>query len=147
MIAAVAAAEVPTIRVIVSRIREKPHVIELAEDPGGGHTKTLEGLLGDPIAHFPLEGGVRIFCDRDGLVFGLALARRALVRSLAEPALPELLLQLDGSEADLSPEEWPVSGDFILARVAADGELVDMTEADLKRWVFWLGLDYVMGFR
>jgi hypothetical protein len=144
MIAVLAAAEVPAPRVILCRVSEKPRVIELAADPDGGYTKALEGLLGDPVAHFPLLGGVRVFCDRDGLVFGLALARRALALSLAEPWQSEITLRFDGSESSLSPDEWPVSGDFLLARATDDGGLVDLTEADLKHWMFWLGFDYIM---
>ncbi len=53
-------------------------------------------------------------------------------------------LRFDGSASDLAPDQWPVSADFILARVGDYSELVDMTEADLKHWVFWLGLNYVM---
>ena len=41
-------------------------------------------------------------------------------------------------------DEWPVSGDFLLTRVAAGGELVDLTESDVRFWMFWLGLDYVL---
>ena len=141
MIAVLAAAEVPAPRVILCRVSEKPRVIELAADPDGGYTKALEGLLGDSVAHFSLLGGVRVFCDRDGLIFGLALARRALAMS---PWQPEITLHFDGGELGFSSKEWPVSGDFLLARVADDGGLVDLTEADLKHWMFWLGFDYIM---
>jgi hypothetical protein len=36
------------------------------------------------------------------------------------------------------------NGDFLLARVAAGGELVDLTDEDIRLWMFWLGLDYIL---
>jgi hypothetical protein len=47
-------------------------------------------------------------------------------------------------ERDLGPKEWPASGDFLLARVGGDGELVDLTEDDIRLWMFWLGLHYIL---
>jgi hypothetical protein len=34
--------------------------------------------------------------------------------------------------------------DFLLARVDARGELADLTEDDIRLWMLWLGLDYVL---
>ena len=42
-----------------------------------------------------------------GVVFGLALARRALALSLAEPSRFEVTLRFENSELDLGPKEWP----------------------------------------
>jgi hypothetical protein len=140
---AAAADEPPMIRVILCKVGEKPRVVELDADPVG-YMRTLEELLGTPIACLGLQDGIQLCCDRDALIFGLALARRALEMSLTEPAQREIRLRFDGSASDLAPDQWPVSADFILARVVDFGELVDMTEADLKHWVFWLGLDYVL---
>jgi hypothetical protein len=83
-------------------------------------------------------------CNRGGLLFGLALARRALTLSLTEPSGFEVRLRFENSEFDLGPKDWPTSGDFVLARTAAGGELVDLTEDDIRLWVFWLGLDYIL---
>ena len=131
-------------RVILCPLGGKPRVTEIAADPGGGHAVALEKLLGIPAVRLPLRDGIELCCDRDGLVFGLALARRALAASIAEPLRYEVALQFDSAESALTPSEWPVSADFALARVAADGELVDLTESDVRHWMFWLGLDYVM---
>jgi len=45
---------------------------------------------------------------------------------------------------DLGPNEWPANSDFLLARIGASGELVDLTEDDIRLWMFWLGLDYIL---
>jgi hypothetical protein len=29
-------------------------------------------------------------------------------------------------------------------RARGDGELVDLTEDDIRLWMFWLGLDYIL---
>jgi hypothetical protein len=79
-----------------------------------------------------------------GLLFGLALARRALALSLAEPSRFEVRLRFENSELDLGPKEWPANGDFLLARVAASGELVDLTDDDIRLWMFWFGFDYIL---
>lgn len=34
--------------------------------------------------------------------------------------------------------------DVLLARVADGGELADLTEDDIRLWMFWLGLDYLL---
>ncbi len=63
------------------------------------------------------------------------------------PALsrrPESTPRFDRPEPVLGPDQWPVSGDFVLVRVADGGELVDLTIADVRFWTFWLGLDYVL---
>jgi hypothetical protein len=67
-----------------------------------------------------------------------------LALSLAEPSRAEVTLRFENSEIDLGPKEWPASGDFLLERVGADGELVDLTEDDIRLWMFWLGLDYIL---
>ena len=77
-------------------------------------------------------------------MFGLALARRAPALSLAEPSRFEIKLHFQNSERDLGPKEWPASGDFMLAGVGGDGELVDLTEDDIRLWMFWLGLDFIL---
>jgi len=78
------------------------------------------------------------------LLFGLALARRALALFLAEPSQFEVRLRFENSELDLGPKEWPANGDFLLGRVADGGELVGLTEEDIRLWMFWLGLDYIL---
>jgi hypothetical protein len=75
---------------------------------------------------------------------GLALARRALALSLAEPSRFEVRLRFENPELDLGPKEWPANRDFLLARAAAGGELVDLTEDDIRLWMFWFGLDYIL---
>jgi hypothetical protein len=68
---------------------------------------------GRPVACVPLHDGIQLCCNRGGLLFGLALARRALALSLAEPSRFEVRLRFENS--DLGPKEWPASGDFLLA--------------------------------
>jgi len=120
-----------------------PPDLDLADDDGGLST-ALQGTLGGPVACVPLHDGVQLCCSRGGLVFGLALARRALAMSLAEPSRFEVKLRFENSELDLGPKEWPANGDFLLARAAADGAFEDLTEADVRLWMFWLGLDYIL---
>lgn len=64
--------------------------------------------------------------------------------SLAEPWRSEITLHFDNSEPALGPDEWPVSSDFLLARAAADGGMADLTESDIRLWIFWLELDYIL---
>jgi Domain of unknown function (DUF3846) len=119
-------------RVILCRVGERPRVTWLARDRDGGHAAVLCELLGAPVALVPLYDGVHLCCDRDGLLLGLTLARRALARSV--PWRSEII---DRSVS-------PISGDFLLARINALGELVDLTELDVRFYLFWLGLEHVL---
>ena len=132
------------IRVILYRLGVKPQVISVSPDGDGNHLTALQQTLGGPVACVPLHDGIQLCCNRGGLLFGLALARRALALSLAEPSRFEVRLRFENSELDLGPKEWPANGDFLLARVGAGGELVDLTEDDIRLWMFWLGLDYIL---
>jgi hypothetical protein len=60
------------------------------------------------------------------------------------PSRFEAKLRFENSELDLGPKEWPANGDFLLARVDAGSALVDLTEDDIRLWMFWLGLDYIL---
>jgi hypothetical protein len=131
-------------RVILYRVEAKPQVISVSPDADGSHLTALQQTLGGPVACVPLHDGIQLYCNRGGLLFGLALARRALALSLSEPSRFEVRLRFENSELDLGPKEWPANGDFLLARVGAGGELVDLTENDIRLWMFWLGLDYIL---
>jgi hypothetical protein len=131
-------------RVILYRVEAKPQVIYVSPGDDGNHLAALQQTLGGPVACVPLHDGIQLCCNRGGLLFGLALARRALALSLAEPSRFEVRLRFENSELDLGPKEWPANGDFLLARVGASGELVDLTEDDIRLWMFWLGLDYIL---
>jgi hypothetical protein len=131
-------------RVILYRVGGKPEVISVSPDADGRHLTALQQLLGGPVACIPWHDSIQLYCNRGGLLFGLALARRALVLSLAQPSLFEIKLHFQNSERDLGPKEWPANGDFLLARVDASGELVDLTEDDIRLWMFWLGLHYIL---
>ena len=131
-------------RVILYRVEAKPQVISVSPNADGSHLTALQELLGGPVACVPLHDGIQLYCNRGGLLFGLALARRALALSLAEPSRFEVKLRFENSELDLGPKEWPANGDFLLARVGAGGELVDLTEDDIRLWMFWLGLDFIL---
>ena len=131
-------------RVILYRVEAKPQVISVSPDVDGSHLTALQQTLGGPVACVPLHGGIQLYCNRGGLLFGLALARRALAMSLPVPSRFEVKLRFENSELDLGPKEWPANGDFLLARVDAGGELVDLTEDDIRLWMFWLGLHYIL---
>ncbi|HEX8106756.1 MAG TPA: hypothetical protein VF516_03460 [Kofleriaceae bacterium] len=132
------------IRVILYRVGVKPQVISVSPSDDGNHLAALQQTLGGPVACVPLHDGIQLYCNRGGLLFGLALARRALALSLAEPWRFEVRLHFENSERDLGPKEWPANGDFVLARVGACGELMDLTEDDIRLWMFWLGLDHIL---
>jgi hypothetical protein len=68
----------------------------------------------------------------------------ALAMSLAEPWRFEVRLRFENSELDLGPKALPANGDFLLARTDTGGELVDLTKDDIRLWMFWLGLDYIL---
>ena len=53
-------------------------------------------------------------------------------------------LRFENSELDLGPKEWPANGEPLLARVSTGGELVDLTDDDIRLWMFWLGLDHIL---
>lgn len=133
--------DLPMTRVILYPVDEKPRVTYLAQDPGGGHKAALESLLGVPVARVPLHDGIEVCIDRDGLLFGIGLARWVLAPK-AEPSRDDLAFPLESSAADLTPAEWPVNADVLLARVEG-GELVDLTDADVRFLMFWLGFDYL----
>jgi hypothetical protein len=80
----------------------------------GGYSTAMEALLGGPAACVPLYDGIQLCCNRGGLLFSLALARRALALSIAEPSRFEVRLRFENSELDLGPREWPANGDFLL---------------------------------
>jgi hypothetical protein len=54
-----------------------------------------------------------------------------------------ITLHFDGSDPGLGPDEWPVSGDFLLARATDDGGLVDLTESEVTALMSWLMLVYI----
>lgn len=87
-----------------------------------------------------LDNDIQLWSNRDGLVFGLALTRRVLATSVAEHRQFEMTLHV----GDLRTNEWHVSVDFLVARAAADGEFTDLTESDIRHWMFWLGLDHIL---
>lgn len=135
------------IRVILYRSGGQPRVIRLDVAPGDGHAAALGQLLGVPdvlVTRLRLRDGIELCCNRDGLLLGLSLARRKLAASPAIPRQPESTLRFDRPEPTLGSDEWLVCADFLLARFVAGGELVDLTEDDIRFWMFWLGLDYVL---
>jgi hypothetical protein len=74
-------------RVILYRVEAKPQVISVSPDAAGGNAMAMKELLGGPVACVPLHDGIQLYCNRGGLLFGLALARRALALSPSRRAL------------------------------------------------------------
>jgi len=76
-------------RVILCRVGEPPRVTWLAAAPGGGCLAPAWRCCWAPRSRAsPMHDGVQLCCDRDGLLYGLALARRtarnfALLREAA----------------------------------------------------------------
>jgi hypothetical protein len=66
----------------------------------------LQQALGGPVACVPWHDGIQLCCNRGGLLFGLALARRVLALSVAERSRFEIKLHFQNSERDLGPKEW-----------------------------------------
>lgn len=131
-------------RVILCRVGKRPHVTQLSADPDGRRVAALEEALGGPVACLALDNGIQLWGSRDGLVFGLALTRRVLAMSLVEPGRVEITLQFEGSDLGFAVGEWPANGDFLVARSTADGGVADLTESDIRQWMCWLGLDYIL---
>jgi hypothetical protein len=75
----------------------------------------------------------------------MAAGLRALSPSRREPP-PSETRPRDGHDWDLDVDlgNWAASGDFLLVRLGAGGELVDLTNADLGLWEILLGLDYIL---
>jgi hypothetical protein len=67
-------------RVIPYRVGVKPQVISVSPDADGSHLAALQQTLAGPVSCVPLHGEIQLCCNRGGLLFGLALARRALGR-------------------------------------------------------------------
>ena len=135
------------IRGILCRIGAKPRTICL-----DGSAAAVEGLLHSrgPVARLPLFDGIELCCDRNGLLLGLGLARRAMAAGLRAKTYPRhepppSETRPDGRDWDLDVDlgDWAASGDFVLVRVAG-GELVNLTNADLGLWEILLGLDYIL---
>ena len=131
------------IRVILCPAGKPPQVTSISPDDAGDYSTALEELLGIPVACVPLPGGLELFCDLDSLLYSLLLVRRAVAMSLARPWQSAITLHFDRSGPGLGSGEWPVSGDFLLARATDDGELVDMTESDATFFLSWLRLVYI----
>ena len=136
-------------RAILCRIGAKPRAIYLRGDDAR-HAVEQELRCQGPVARLPLFDGLELRCDRNGLLLGLGLARRAMaagLRALTSPRVepPRQTLPGSGHDWDLDKDlgNWSASGDFLLVRVA-DGELVDLTSADLSLWEILLGLDYLL---
>lgn len=132
------------IRVILCPVAEVPRVTSISPDDTGDYSAALESLLGLPAARVPLHDGIQLCCSHGGLLFGLALARRALTAPLADMRRLDTAPRPDVWEPVLGLDDWPISGDFLLARSAADGELVDLTDSDVRFYMFWLGFDYIL---
>ena len=131
-------------RGILYRVAGKPRLIRLDVVPGDDHAAPLRELLGGPVARIPLHDSIELCCNRDGLLYGLSLARRKLAAPPVMPWRPEPTLRFDRQEPMLGPDEWLASADFLLARFVAGGELVDLTEEDVRFWMSWLWFDYVL---
>jgi hypothetical protein len=56
-------------RIILFRVGELPQVTRLSTD------EALQGALNVPVACLALYGGVKLWCNRDGLLCGLTLRR------------------------------------------------------------------------
>jgi hypothetical protein len=103
----------------------------------------MEGLLGGLAACVSLHDGIQRCCNPAGCCSAsrsLAARWRCPRRAVAvrgEAPLREL-------GARPRPQGVACQRDFLLARVGAGSELVDLTEDDIRLWMFWLGLDYIL---
>jgi hypothetical protein len=123
-------------RVILCRAGEAPYVIWLSSH------EALLGVVGGPVVCLALYGGVELWCNRDGLLFGLTLTRRVVAISrTADWRVGALWLHVAGLTVDVGEEVWRANGDFVLARSGSDGKLADLTEPDITHWMFWLSHD------
>lgn len=140
------------IRAILCRIGAKPRTIYLGRDDD--HVAVVERELRcrGPVARLLLFDGIELRSDRNGLLLGLGLARRAMAAGLRALSYPRRELPpsdtrpREGHDWDLDVDlgNWRASGDFLLVRVGAAGELVGLTEADVGLWEIVLGLDYIL---
>jgi hypothetical protein len=140
------------IRSILCRIGGKPRMTYL-DNPSDGYAAAVARLLRSrgPVARLPLVDGIELCCDRNGLLLGLGLARRAMAAALRARTYPRRdrpgnAPSPDGRDRDLDVDlgDWSASGDFLLVRVAAGGGLVDLTSPDIWLWEILLGLDYIV---
>jgi hypothetical protein len=46
--------------------------------------------------------------------------------------------------SSISAEGVACNGNFLLARTGDDDRAADLTEAGIRLWMFWLGLDYIL---
>jgi hypothetical protein len=139
------------IRAILCRIGAKPRTIYLGRDDDYAAVVGKELQCRGPVVRLPLLDGIELRCDRNGLLLGLGLARRAMAAGLRALTYPRREPPNDAPppddrdwNLDVDLGDWPASGNFLLVRVAAGGGLVDLTSADLGFWKILLGLDYLL---
>jgi hypothetical protein len=138
------------IRSLLFRIGGKPRM-EYLDNPGDGYAAAVETLLRTrgPVARLPLFDDLELRCDRNGLLLGLGLARRAMAAGLRARTYPKRDRPRDApspddrDRLDVDLGDWRASGDFLLVRVAAGGGLVDLTHADVSLWEILLSLGYL----
>jgi hypothetical protein len=130
-----------SVRVLVCRVGAAPVVEVLASNEQGQHIDAMQALVGGFVTVISLEDGVELWCNDDAILLGLPLNR---VISAIAPPIPSgfenaVIIRL-GNDLALpgEPGEWRIYGDFFLARSTTDGQLADVTDADvaqyLQRW-------------
>lgn len=134
------------IRAILCRIGAKPRTIYIGRDEDHMAVIGKELRCRGPVARIPMFNGIELCCDRNGLLLGLGFARRAMAAGLRALTYPRREPPPSGHDWDLDVDlgNWVASGDFMLVRVGAGGELVELTNADLGLWEILLGLDYLL---
>jgi hypothetical protein len=128
-------AEQRPIRVLVCRLEARPTVEFLCADERGSHLASMQQIVGGLVQPVSLEGGLDLWCNEEGAHLPL----HRVIPAVAPP-LPagyedcEIIMLGDDLALPGQPGEWRIRGDFFLARCTSDGELADVTDADIAHY-------------
>lgn len=100
-------------RVIVCRVGRLPVMEELERDPRGGHLSAMQKIVGGLIDCVSIEEGVDLWCNDEFAVLGLPFNRAI----------------------DFALSRVEICGDFLIARVDEEGDVVSATEDDFARYL------------
>ena len=131
-------ASAASIRVLVCRVGMAPEIQSLQADERGSHQAATQALVGRRFTYIELGDGVDLWSNDESLLLGLPLNRVIPTKapSLAQGFASDQVIR-DRNDLARPGEEaaWRIHGDFFLARGNRRGDLADLRDADIARYV------------